>query len=68
MMESTSILIFPPAFENKFLPHSSDLRSANPQDKVCNSDRETGFLQRHTPPPPPTIIIHEYDPPDNGLD
>jgi hypothetical protein len=26
------------------------------------------IIRPHTPPPPPTIIIHEYDPPDNGLD
>jgi hypothetical protein len=26
-------------------------------------------IQPHAPPsPPPTIIIHEYDPPDDGLD
>ncbi|MGB7767412.1 MAG: hypothetical protein WBN22_00965 [Verrucomicrobiia bacterium] len=26
-------------------------------------------IQPHTPPsPPPTIIIHEYDPPDDGMD
>jgi hypothetical protein len=26
-------------------------------------------IQPHTPPlPPPLIIIHEYDPPDDGLD
>jgi hypothetical protein len=26
-------------------------------------------IQPHTPPsPPPTIIIHEYDPSDDGLD
>ena len=25
-------------------------------------------IQSHAPPLPPTIIIHEYDPPDDGMD
>ncbi|HEY5069028.1 MAG TPA: hypothetical protein VII37_04555 [Candidatus Acidoferrum sp.] len=25
-------------------------------------------IQSHTPPLPPTIIIHEHDPPDDGMD